>query len=185
MTPAESIVTLQRFVDQYAADVTAALAVLADRATPEPARFALAAALNYVLDLLDIFPDHYAGLGVADDALVLRLAARQAAAEGATGAAIERLAGEASTVEAMFGGELASALDTYVQRLGGRAVRGRTVGQILSDPDVYAVFSADVGRQVRASRPRPIDTSQGGPEGVLGELRLMMRAALKKEGLLG
>jgi uncharacterized membrane protein YkvA (DUF1232 family) len=184
MTPEQSIATLQRFVDHYPGDVAAAEAALSDGSTPEAARVPLAAALNYVLDLLDIFPDHYKGLGVADDAIVLRLAARQAEAIGAEHAEVVRLAREAEAVETIFGAELAAALDKYVSKLVTREVRGRTVAKILADKDARAVFSADVARQVKAHQPQPIDTSLGGADRALGELRTMARHALKKEGLL-
>ena len=78
LTAEQRVAVLQRFVDSYAEDLVAVRAALADPATPEGAQRVLVGGLNYSLDMLDMFPDHYKGLGVADDALVLRLAAKQA-----------------------------------------------------------------------------------------------------------
>ena len=183
MTPDEIIATLQRFVDQYPTDIAAAEAALSDDSTPIAARRPLVAALNYVLDLLDIFPDHYKGLGVADDAIVLRLGARRAVAAGATHKGAQRLAGEAEAVDVIFG-ELAVPFDAYVKKLEGREVRGRTVDKILADADVFAVFRADLSRQIKSHKPQQIDLAQGGAERAVAELRSMARHALKKDGLV-
>ena len=183
MTPDEIIATLQRYIDQYPSDVAAMEAALSDDSTPLAARRPIAGALNYVLDLLDIFPDHFKGLGVADDAMVLRLGARQAVIAGATHKGAQRLASEADAVDVIVG-ELAGALDTFVKKLPEREVRGRTVDRILADSDLLAVFRADLSRQIKAHKPQQIDTSVGGSASAVAELRRMAHHALKKEGLL-
>jgi uncharacterized membrane protein YkvA (DUF1232 family) len=71
-----AIALLQRLVDGFGLDVGRLRAALDDAQTPPGSRRTLVGALNYVLDALDIFPDHYQGLGLVDDALVLRLAER-------------------------------------------------------------------------------------------------------------
>src|SRR5262245_573815 len=84
MTKNEDIIAvLQRMVDGYADAIDTVLNALADETAPPEARRVLCGVLNYALDLLDIFPDHYKGLGVADDAMVLRIGAEQAVAAGA------------------------------------------------------------------------------------------------------
>jgi uncharacterized membrane protein YkvA (DUF1232 family) len=104
---------LQRFVDGYIEDVAVIEAALADAATPLPARRPLMGALLYVLDLIDIFPDHYAGLGVVDDAMVLRLSAQHAVEAGAKHEALARLAHEAEKISLVIG-DLTGALDRFV-----------------------------------------------------------------------
>src|SRR5688572_22262988 len=100
MTQAEdSLAVLERFVNGYTDAVAVAMDALTDEQTPEAARRVLAGTLNYVLDLLDIFPDHYQGLGVADDAMLLRLGAKKAVAAGATQAGLKDLAAETSDIE--------------------------------------------------------------------------------------
>jgi uncharacterized membrane protein YkvA (DUF1232 family) len=182
MTQAEeSLSVLTRFVDGYVDSVNVALDALTDEKTPQAARRPLASVLNYVLDLLDIFPDHYQGLGVADDAMLLRLGARRAVTAGATQGPLRELAREAADVEKVLG-ELADPLDQYIEQLGTRTVRGRTVDAILGDKVVFGSFVADVQRQVATHKPKPIDSTLSADYHV-GELKRMVKAALKKAGL--
>jgi uncharacterized membrane protein YkvA (DUF1232 family) len=178
----ETIDAVMRLVDLYPATVATVMDALTDEQTPAPARRVLASVLNYVLDLIDIFPDHYAGFGVADDAMLLRLGAKKAVAAGATQSTLHELADEAHKVEEILG-ELAAPLDKYVDTLAARTVRGRTVDQILGDKLTFEKFSADIQRQISSYKPKPLDTSLSA-DYHLGELRLMTKAALKKAGLL-
>jgi uncharacterized membrane protein YkvA (DUF1232 family) len=178
----EMIGVLQRFVDGYVEAIGGVTDALTDEQTPVEARRVLAGALNYVLDLLDIFPDHYKGLGVADDAMLLRLGAKLAVEAGAKQGALKQLAEEAAEVEPLLG-ELMAPLEKYVAKLPERTVRGRTVAQILGDKVVFGVFAADVQRQVSAYKPQAIDTSAG-VDWVVGEVRRMVKHELKKAGLI-
>jgi uncharacterized membrane protein YkvA (DUF1232 family) len=178
----DSLAVLTRFVDGYLDAVNVAMDALTDDKTPEPARRVLVSVLNYVLDLLDIFPDHYQGLGVADDAMLLRLGARKAVAAGATQGPLKDLAAEAAEVESVMG-ELAEPLDRYVDQLAERNVRGRTVAQILSDKAVFSSFAGDVQRQIAGYKAKPIDSSLSADYHV-GELKRMVKSALKKAGLV-
>jgi uncharacterized membrane protein YkvA (DUF1232 family) len=177
----ETMAVLQRFVDGYREATETAMQALADPATPAPAKRLLCGALNYGLDVLDMFPDHFQGLGVADDAMLLRVAARQAVAAGASQPRLKALADEAPEVEPLLG-DLATPLETYVTNLPSRAVRGRTADQILASKDVLAVFSADIQRQIAGYKPQQIDPSVK-PEWQLKELRNMLKHYLKKSGL--
>ena len=182
LTAAERIAVLQRFVDSYGDDLVAVRAALADPATPEAAQRVLVGGLNYSLDMLDMFPDHYKGLGVADDGIVLRLAAKLAVAAGASNAKLANLAAEASEVAAVFE-NLAAPLEQLVARMPDREVRGRTATKILSHKDTRIMFDADVGREAKRYVAQPIDTSAEGPERALIELRKMVESALKKAGI--
>jgi uncharacterized membrane protein YkvA (DUF1232 family) len=179
----ESLAILQRFVDHYADDLVTVQSALADSSTPEAARRPLVGGLNYALDMLDMFPDHMKGLGVADDALVLRLSAKMAVAAGAAHPALGQLAGEAGDVASLFG-ELTPALEKFVAKLPERTVRGRTTDQILKDKDARTLFDADVTREAKRYKPQQIDVSAGGPERALIELRKMAQHSLKKAGVL-
>src|SRR5688572_17011382 len=155
------ISVLQGFVDRYADDLGTVRTACADPATPEAAQRVLIGALNYALDMLDIFPDHYKGLGVADDAIVLRLAAKLAVAAGATDDHIAKLAAEVSGVRTVFE-DLTSRLELLVSQMPDREVRGRTASKILSHKDTKIMFDADVGREAKRYVPQKIDTSVEG-----------------------
>lgn len=176
------ISVLQGFVDRYADDLGTVRTACADPATPEAAQRVLIGALNYALDMLDMFPDHYKGLGVADDAIVLRLAAKLAVAAGATQSSLLTLAAEATDVATVFE-NLAAPLEQLVAKLPEREVRGRTAAKILSHKDTRIMFDADVGREAKRHVAQPIDTTAEGPERALIELRKMIEHALKKAGI--
>lgn len=181
-TPDENIATLQRWVDGYVKDVNTVQAGLFSGDMPEEARRLLVGALNYVLDSLDFFPDHYKGLGIADDAMVLRAAARSAVAKGADHAGLVRLAGEAAAIEEIFG-PLAGRLSALVEKLPERAVRGRTADKILGDKDTRVVFSADLARELKRHEPKPIELGPLGAKGALDELARMLRHGLDRAGV--
>ncbi|MBA3457861.1 MAG: hypothetical protein H0T42_32560 [Deltaproteobacteria bacterium] len=179
LSAAQQLSVLQGFVDQYADDLGTVRAACADPSTPEPAQRVLIGALNYALDMLDMFPDHYKGLGVADDAIVLRLAAKLAVEVGAAHAGLVTLAAQATKVASVFD-NLAAPLERLVAKLPEREVRGRTAAKILSHKDTRIMFDADVGREAKRHVAQPIDTSAEGPERALIELRKMVEHALKK-----
>ncbi len=181
-TTAEQKVTiLQRFVDRYADDLRVVVAAVEDATTPAAAQRVLIGGLNYGLDQLDMFPDHFKGLGIADDAIVLRLAAKAAVAAGASDPALAGLADEAGDVAAVFEDQ-ADRLEQLVATLPDRDVRGRTADKILSHGDSRINFVADVGREAKRHKAGAIDVT-GGAERAIIELRKMTEAGLKKAGI--
>lgn len=181
-TAEEKIAVLQRFVDRFATDLIAVRDAAADASTPQAAQRFLIGGMNYALDMLDIFPDHYKGLGIADDAIVLRLAAKLAVGAGATSATLKSLAGEATEVQTIFG-SLAVPLEKLVAQFPDHEVRGRTAEKILSHKDTRVMFDADIGREAKRHAPQQIDTRVEGPERALIELRKMIEHAIKKAGI--
>jgi uncharacterized membrane protein YkvA (DUF1232 family) len=178
----EKIMVLQRFVDSVPADLLAVRAVVADPNTPAEAQRYLIGGLNYALDMLDIFPDNNKGIGIADDAMVLRLSAKLAFKAGATDRTVEALATDANLVTALFE-DLAGPLEQLVSRFPDREVRGRTATKIMSHKDTRVIFDADVGREAQRVVPAPIGLKEG-PERTVTELRKMLDSALKRAGVL-
>lgn len=152
LTAEDKILVLQRFVDSFPNDLLAVRAALADDSTPEAAQRYLIGGLNYALDMLDIFPDHHKGIGIADDAMVLRLAAKLARGAGATHPAIEALALDANNVHAVFE-ELAEPFEKLVAQFPDREVRGRTAAKIIGHKDTRVMFDADIGREAKRHTP--------------------------------
>jgi uncharacterized membrane protein YkvA (DUF1232 family) len=178
----DKISVLQRFVDSFAADLESVRAVVADANTPAEAQRFLIGGLNYALDMLDIFPDNMKGIGIADDAMVLRLAAKLALKAGATAPVVEKLATDSNLVTAIFE-DLAGALETLVAQFPERDVRGRTATKIMSHKDTRVVFDADISREAKRVHAAPIALKEG-PERTVIELRKMLDAALKRAGIL-
>lgn len=175
----DTLATLQKMVDGFALDVGRVRAALADDTTPKEAKAILVGALNYVLDTLDMFPDHYQGVGLADDAIVLRLAAVQAVGTGARGKPLQQLAQEARAAREILG-DVTDRLEAFVEALPARPVRGRTAADILGSADVRAVFDADLNRMVKKPAGGPIALPPGGVKALVEELRKMVKSALDK-----
>jgi uncharacterized membrane protein YkvA (DUF1232 family) len=178
----DKLMVLQRFVDAFPDDLLAMRDAMTDPTTPEAAKPFLVGGLNYALDMLDLFPDHHKGIGIADDAMVLRVAAKLARDAGATNAGIERLATDANLVRVLFE-SLAGALETLVSKMPEREVRGRTAAKILSHKDTRIVFEADIGREAKRVKPAPLATGEAGARQVT-ELQKMLEAGLKRAGAL-
>lgn len=182
LTAEDKLVILQRFVNNFQQDLLAVHAALGDAGTPDAAKPFLIGGLNYAMDNLDMYPDHNKGIGLADDAIVLRLAARLARAAGATSQPIEDLATEANLVTAMFE-ELAGPLEKMVAKFPEREVRGRTAAKILGHKDTRIMFDADIGREAKRHGPQSLGTGDAATRSV-GELQKMFEHALKRAQLL-
>jgi uncharacterized membrane protein YkvA (DUF1232 family) len=180
VTAEQKIAILQRFVDSFATDLLAVRDAIGG--SPEGAQRVLVGACNYALDMLDIFPDNFKGLGIADDAIVLRLASKLAVAAGATDDKVKKLAGEAADVATVFE-DLAAPLEKLVAQMADREVRGRGAAKILSHKDTKVMFDADVGREAKRYTPQQIDTKVEGPARAVIELRKMIESALAKAGI--
>jgi uncharacterized membrane protein YkvA (DUF1232 family) len=173
---ASLVSTLQGMVDSFVADVEA-VRDATRRVTQEAALHALYGALNYTLEQFDLYPDHMKGNGIVDDAIILRLGARNAAAAGADDPVVARLASEADVAREILG-DVAPLLEEYVAKLPESTVRGRTVKQILANKDTGVFFWADVERELKRVTPQPVDL--GGLDPVK-ELRRMLRAGLARQ----
>jgi uncharacterized membrane protein YkvA (DUF1232 family) len=181
MADEETLATLQELVDGFSLDVGRVRAALADDKTEAGARKLLVGALSYVIDTWDMFPDHYRGVGLADDAMVLRVAAHLAQREGATHRGIQHLAGEMPVVRTILG-DLVEPLEQFCAALPGRTVGGRQVDKILADPDVRAGFEGDLNRLAKRQQPVKITPPPTGTQALVNELRKMMKSALVKAG---
>jgi uncharacterized membrane protein YkvA (DUF1232 family) len=175
--------TLQELVDGFSLDVGRVRAALADDKTEEPARKLLVGALSYVIDTWDMFPDHYRGVGLADDALVLRVASSLALQAGASHRGLQHLAGQLGVVRTLLG-ELAEPLERFCAALPGRTFGNRTVAAILAEADVRAVFESDLNRLAKKQSAVKVAAPPAGSPPLVNELRKMMKSALTKEGFI-
>jgi uncharacterized membrane protein YkvA (DUF1232 family) len=175
--------TLQELVDGFSLDVGRVRAALADDKTEEAARKLLVGALCYVIDTWDMFPDHFRGVGVADDALVLRVASALALRAGASHRGLQYLAGQMNVVRTLLG-DLADALEQFCVALPERTFGNRKVATILADADVRAVFESDLNRLGRKQTSVKIAAPPTGGPSLVSELRKMMKSALTKEGFI-
>jgi uncharacterized membrane protein YkvA (DUF1232 family) len=174
---------LQELVDGFSLDVGRVRAALADDGTDAAARKLLVGALCYVIDTWDMFPDHYRGVGMADDALVLRVTSQLALQMGATHRGLQHLAGQMDVVRQLMG-DLTEPLEKFCAALPSRTFSNRTVDTILGDPDIRAVFEGDLNRLAKRQQPTKIVAPPTGPQALLSEVRKMMKSALTKAGFV-
>jgi uncharacterized membrane protein YkvA (DUF1232 family) len=175
--------TLQELVEGFSLDVGRVRAALADDKTEEAARKLLVGALSYVIDTWDMFPDHYRGVGLADDALVLRVASALALRAGGSHRGLQHLAGQMPVVRTLLG-DLAEPLERFCAALPERTFGNRTVATILSQPDVRAVFEADLNRLAKKQSAVKVAAPPAGAPSLISELRKMMKSALTKDGFI-
>jgi uncharacterized membrane protein YkvA (DUF1232 family) len=175
--------TLQELVDGFSLDVGRVRAALADDTTEVAAQKLLVGALSYVLDAWDMFPDHYRGVGLADDALVLRVASNLALQAGGNHRGLRHLAGDMELVRTLMG-ELTEPLEKFCAALPTRTFGNRSVETILGDADVRAVFEGELTRLAKRQQPVKIAVPPTGSQALLSELRKMMKTALVKEGFI-
>ncbi len=112
---------------------------------PEDTKRALAGGLNYIFKSLDLIPDGIDDLGFMDDAFVLRVSSALAVAAhpASDQGRLQRLAEDAMVVQEFLGDDYPR-LETYVQNLRKGAARGRTVDEIIGDPNVRDGFVREV-----------------------------------------
>jgi uncharacterized membrane protein YkvA (DUF1232 family) len=178
LTAEDKVFVLQRFVNSYAQDLLVLHAALGDPGTPAEAQKLLIGALNYGLDQLDMFPDHRGPIGYADDAIVLRIAAKLARAAGAKYAALEPLALDANNVINLFP-DLAGPLDKLVATFCHREVRGRSADKILSHNLSRAAFDADIAKEAKKFTPERIATAANAPRAIEELYRAMKDAVYR------
>jgi uncharacterized membrane protein YkvA (DUF1232 family) len=146
--------TLSRYLDLFPAwlrslgeDAAALGGVVGGEASEETRRH-VTTGLNYIFKSLDLIPDGIDDLGFCDDAFVIRVASALAVEADASAAEGEgpvgRLAKEAAAVSDFLGDDYVRLVD-YVKGLPKGAVRGRTVDDIVADPDVRSAFVHEVG----------------------------------------
>jgi uncharacterized membrane protein YkvA (DUF1232 family) len=156
---------LRSWIDSFAADVTATMALTDHEKVARDARLLGAAALNYLVTRLDLIPDWEESCGILDDAMVLRLAISEAvekdidALPADAQKTLHRLANEADAVRELLGDELHGKLKRYVHGLTNQAVRNRHPSVVVDDDKerghLYAEIKDDLKRVPNARMSDP------------------------------
>jgi uncharacterized membrane protein YkvA (DUF1232 family) len=132
--------------------------IAAGRELPEAARQALIGGVNYLFKSLDLVPDGIDDIGYLDDAFVLRVAAEQGKREEVSRLdpeqlrVLHQLAEDAALIRQFLDSEYGR-LASYVTGLRKVAARGRSVQDILHNPDVQAAFLSDLRGFAQAYQP--------------------------------
>ena len=173
---------IKRMVEGFSADVEAIQAGVIDGRTPAQARTILAAALVYVVEPIDLTPDHLEGLGLIDDAAMLRLAARTAVAHGAPDEGLKRLGLEAAELSLIFG-DLVDSLFAYLERLTGPDRNGKTPDQIIVDPESRMALWRDLNRRREGFKTHSLVATAMNPAELVKTMRTLVRGRLARSGI--
>lgn len=155
----------RNYLDQFSAwlralgdDAERVGRIAAGEELSETARQALVGGVNYLFKSLDLVPDGIDDIGYLDDAFVLRVAAEQGMREDMSRLGAEQrrvlsqLAEDAALVQQFLATEYGR-LASYVTGLRKVAARGRSVQDILQNPDVQAAFLSDLRGFAQAYEP--------------------------------
>lgn len=183
MTEAQSkyLDTFPEWLRTLGTDAESLGSLLEEDGFSQAGRESVVGGLNYLFKSLDLIPDGIDDIGFLDDAFVLRVAADLAAREdgGDTDAeklkVLGELANDCETIRDFLEGDY-ERLETYVKGLRRGAARGRTVGDILEDPEVLGELLSDV-RGFASSYQAPSFTRE---EKNLIKLRAFFDAKLPK-----
>lgn len=140
-------------------DIDAFKALLESGKADEKARRLAGGALAYLVSKMDLIPDWNPGIGVIDDVMVLRVCAGLSAdfdrgeLPASAEAALERLSNEAEKIQEFLGGPLYDKLKAYSAKLGDLKVRGKAVGDLISDAKARETFYKAVEEEVSANVP--------------------------------
>lgn len=141
--------TFPNWLKSLNSDVDLLLKTLNDNSLSPDAKRSLIGGINYLFKSLDLIPDGIDDIGFLDDAFILRLATKFAAAEGLGDLDAQRksnldaLIDDCGLIEAFLETELFDRFSRYAQKLSNGAARGRTVDELTEDPEVYSEFSSD------------------------------------------
>lgn len=144
---------------------------LTDETVSREVKIALAGGLNYLFKSLDLIDDGILGLGLLDDAFVLRLVLAQLG--DAAPETLRELQGEADTAVEFLGG-LAPRFARYLGSLTDARVRGRSAAEIVDDPE----FMQEFVREVRSFAQRYECPDLPGETTALVKLRSFLGAKL-------
>lgn len=122
-------------------DVELLSSVLEGETVSRDDKVKLAAGLNYLLKSIDLIDDGIAGLGLLDDAFVLRLAVGRLSSEAPS--ELSELRAE-SEVAVEFLGDLRGRFDAFLVSLEETRVRGRSPAEIADDPTIASELISEL-----------------------------------------
>jgi uncharacterized membrane protein YkvA (DUF1232 family) len=155
----KAIETFKSWAESINQDVDAVKKLVEHDGAHVEARKLAAAGLNYLVTRMDLIPDWNEGIGALDDVMILRVCIQLASAHplgdlpGDAEITLGRMGNDADHLKTLLGFEVADRLKSYCSKLIDTAVRGRTPGAIVSDPEVRKALYGDVDEELKRSLP--------------------------------
>lgn len=169
------------WINSLADDAKTLRAALEAKETPREAKRFIAGGLSYLLRKIDIVPDYLTGVGVVDDAAVLRVAAGMAAKAGLGDLDVEiagklEALGNSTASLATYLGSLYGKFEAFVGKMPDEAVRARNADKILDDKEAHQQFLRELNDEIDSYAPKAITDS----DRALRELKSFFKAKLDK-----
>lgn len=177
----ELVDLFNEWINTLADDAKTLRAALEAGETPREAKRLLVGGLSYLLRKIDIVPDYLTGVGLVDDAAVLRVAAGLAASSGLGDLDVE-LAGKVEALGAStkplasYLGDLYGKFEGFVKKMPDEVVRARTADKVLDDKEAHLQFLRELNDEIDSYSPQTITD----PDRALRELKSFFKAKLDK-----
>jgi len=157
MTELELLQKLEAWVANLGEDTKILRKALDSQDISRDAKKYLLGGMSYMLRKVDIIPDYLGGIGVLDDAAVMRLSAKLAVEAGMPNAdeGIKRMVADDELTRALFD-NLYDGFVTYVQRLPEERIRNRNADHILDEPGCLDQFDRELEDEIRGYTPKPL-----------------------------
>lgn len=169
------------WINSLAEDARSLRAAMEAAETPRAAKRFIVGGLSYLLRKIDIVPDYLTGVGVVDDAAVLRVAAGLAVGAGLgdldveVAGKIEALGSSTKPLETYLG-DLYGKFKAFVEKMPDETVRARNADKVLDDKDAYQQFLRELNDEIESYAPKGITD----PDRALRELKSFFKAKLDK-----
>ncbi len=176
MNENELLQAMDRWVKDLAGDALEMRKALDSEGISRDAKKYLIGGLAYLLRKVDIIPDYMGGIGVLDDASVMRVAVKLALESGLPGGspALTKLGEEAELVKSALE-EFYDTFEGYVKGLPAEKIRNRNADTILDEPGSLDQFDRELEDETRGYKPKPLAQNSR----TLRELKSFIKSKIK------
>ncbi|MBU1069155.1 DUF1232 domain-containing protein [Myxococcota bacterium] len=157
MTDLELLQNLEAWVANLGEDTKILRKALDSDGISRDAKKYLLGGLSYMLRKVDIIPDYLGGIGVLDDAAVMRVSAKLAVEAGMpnAGEGIKKLISEDEMTRLLFD-NLYDGFVSYVKRLPEERIRNRNADHILDEAGCMDQFDRELEDEIRGYTAKPL-----------------------------
>lgn len=176
MTETELLQKLDLWVKNLAEDTQVMRRALDSAAITREAKKFILGGLSYMLRKVDIIPDYLGGIGVLDDAAVMRVSAKLAMDAGVPNAdaAFARLVSDDTLVRELFA-DMYDTFVNYVRKLPEERIRNRNADHILDEEGCLDQFDRELEDEIRGYTPKPL----GDNERTIREFRSYIKSKVR------
>ncbi|MBU1220482.1 DUF1232 domain-containing protein [Myxococcota bacterium] len=161
MTDLELLKALDKWIQTLSEDAKELRAAIDLPDTSREAKKLLVGGLSYLIMKIDLIPDYIGGVGVLDDASVLRVAAFEALKAGMPSASdrFKEIAGDLELVKLLLEDHY-DKFSAYVVGLPDKRIRNRTADVILDEKGAMDQFDREIEDEVRGYKPKPLGENE-------------------------